>query len=92
MVEKQAKILNANGIHCRPSAAIIKVAQDYPGTILVKSATGDADLRSVIGLICLGLSAGTEVTVQVSGPEEDAFADKLVSLFAHHFDFPPRED
>jgi phosphocarrier protein len=91
MVEKTATIKNANGIHCRPSAVIIKEAQDYGGEIRVTAASGEADLRSVISLLCLGLSEGTCITIRVSGPNEETFCARLVELFETPFDFPPRE-
>jgi len=92
MVEKTAIIKNANGIHCRPSAVIIKEAQDYAGDITVTAASGEADLRSVISLLCLGLGEGATVTIQVDGPNEEAFCSRLVELFETQFDFPPRDD
>lgn len=92
MVEKTATIRNANGIHCRPSAVIVKEAQEYPGTICVETASGTADLRSVISLLCLGLSVDTVITIKVSGPDEEAFSSRLVTLFETHFDFEPRKD
>lgn len=92
MVEKTATIKNANGIHCRPSAVIIKEAQDYAGDITVLAESGEADLRSVISLLCLGLSEGAAIKIQVSGPDEEAVCTHLVELFETHFDFPPRDD
>ncbi len=48
------------------------------------------DLRSVIGLIGLGLTQGLEVTIHVDGPDETAMADSLYELFERRFDFPPK--
>jgi phosphocarrier protein HPr len=91
MVEKTATIQNANGIHCRPSAVIIKEAQDYAGEITIIAESGETDLRSVISLLCLGRSEGTTITIRVSGPDEAAFCARLVVLFETLFDFPPRD-
>jgi phosphotransferase system HPr-like phosphotransfer protein len=38
----------------------------------------------------LGLEKGAEVSIQVSGPDEEAFCNKLVELFETHFDFPAK--
>jgi phosphocarrier protein len=90
MVEHQAVVRNHQGIHCRPSAVIVKAAEAYGGKILVRSANGEADCRSIMGLLCLGLEEGAEVTVSANGPEEQAMCMKLVELFETRFDFPPR--
>ena len=63
----------------------------YPGKILVTAPSGSCTLTSALELIMLGLEQGTEVTIQVSGPDEEAFGKKLVQLFETHFDFPPRQ-
>lgn len=90
MVELSATVQNANGIHCRPSAVIVKAAQEYAGVIEVLAEAGTTDLRSVIGLICLGLESGKRITIRVTGPDEAAFCKRLAELFETHFDFPAR--
>ena len=91
MTVRDAVIRNAMGIHCRPSAEIIKVAGPYPGTATVETATASADCRSIMGLLSLGLETGTPVRVRVEGPDEEAMCEKLAALFEKHFDFPPRK-
>lgn len=92
MTERKATVQNAHGIHCRPSALILQHTKDYAGTILVSSCNGDADLKSVIALIGLGLTMSTPVTIQVEGPDEERMADELVELFERRFDFPPTSE
>ncbi len=89
MFERTATVRNAAGIHCRPSAMIIKAASQYEGQIEVSTDTGDVDLRSMLALVALGLDEGSAVTIRVSGPDEEAFCGQLVELFERHFDFPP---
>lgn len=92
MVEVNATVRNAMGIHCRPSAVIIKEATAYPGRIRVLSGSRECDLRSVMHLIALGLQQGAELVIQVTGPDAEGFARKLAELFERHFDFPPRPE
>jgi phosphocarrier protein HPr len=92
MIERTATVENAHGIHCRPSAVIIKEAAGFPGDILVTAESGQCDLRSVLHLIALGLHQGAQVTIRVSGPDEEAFCNRLAELFGTRFDFPPRAE
>jgi phosphotransferase system HPr (HPr) family protein len=92
MVERTAIIRNSHGIHCRPSALIVKEVADYDGALEVVAPSGSADLRSMIGLIGLGLAPNTEITLRVSGVDEAAMCDRLVELFECHFDFPERTE
>lgn len=91
MVEAKATVLNEAGIHCRPSAILVREGMAYAGEILITAEAGTCTLTSALELIMLGLEPGTVVTIQVSGPDEEAFCGKLVELFETHFDFPPQE-
>ena len=90
MIEKTATIRNEQGIHCRPSARIITEAMRFSCQIHVFSEEGDADLRSLLSLVSLGLQAGSTVRIRVSGEDEEAACDHFVALFETHFDFPPQ--
>lgn len=90
MFEATAVIQNEAGIHCRPSAVLVKEGSAYPGEILVQADSGSCNLTSALECIMLGLEKGAEVRIQVTGPDEEGFCRKLVELFETHFDFPPR--
>lgn len=92
MKELTATVRNAHGIHCRPSALIIKEASTYAGDITVSTDSGHCDLKSVYGLLSLGLLPESTVTIQVAGPDEDAYCQKLRGLFEQCYDFPPRDE
>jgi len=91
MVEKKAIIQNQQGIHCRPSAMIVRFVNSYEGDILVRANRGETSLRSILELMSLELYPGSEVTIQVNGPDEEEFCHDLVALSETHFDFPPIE-
>ncbi len=90
MFKTKAVVQNEAGIHCRPSAILVKEGSAYAGKILVTAESGSCDLTSALECIMLGLEPGAEVTIQVTGPDEEAFGKKLAELFETHFDFPPR--
>ena len=82
-------MMNEAGIHCRPSTHIIKTTQGYPGRIrVVHAQNGECNLSSMLDLMMLGLTCGSEVDIEVEGPDE---ADKLAevkTLFEKIYDFP----
>lgn len=88
---REAVIHNAQGIHCRPTAAIVKRAREFEERIVVESANGHkANPCSAIELLSLGLDRGSHVRIRVEGPQADACADAMVALFETDFDFPPK--
>jgi len=88
MVKVEAVIRNEHGIHCRPTAVIMKAIGGYAGVINVIAPEGRTDPRSMLGLMSLCLVKGTAVTIEVEGPDEQDMADKLKVLFETRFDFP----
>ena len=90
MFEARATVQNEAGIHCRPSAILVREGCAYEGDILIQAASGSCNLTSALECIMLGLENGAEVTIQVRGPNEDEFGNKLVELFETQFDFPPQ--
>jgi phosphotransferase system HPr (HPr) family protein len=91
MFEEKAVVQNEAGIHCRPSAILVKEGMGYSGEILVSTESGTCTLTSALELIMLGIEPQSEVVIQVTGPDEEIFCKKLVKLFETHFDFPPQE-
>jgi phosphocarrier protein HPr len=89
MQTRHAIIANSQGIHCRPSALIVKEFQGYPGRIQISNGNGACDVSSVMQLLSLEMHMGNEVTIEVEGENEAATADRLVELLQTHFDFPP---
>ena len=90
MARRTLTIQNEAGIHCRPSAVIIKQVEPYAGTVRVLHDGAESDCRQILSLMALGLDCGSTAELEVEGPEAEAFADELVELFARNFDFPPR--
>lgn len=90
MFKANAVIQNEAGIHCRPSAILVKEGMAYDGEILITAESGTCTLTSALECIMLGLEKGAEISIQVTGPDEQSFGRKLVELFETLFDFPPQ--
>ncbi len=86
---RYATIANSQGIHCRPSALIVKEFIGYTGQIWISNDFGSCDVSSVMQLLSLEMNMGSKVKIEVSGENEAAIADRLVTLLQTHFDFPP---
>jgi len=90
VIEQSATVRNAAGIHCRPATTIVESVKDYEGSLCVQHAGSETDLRSVMGLMSMGLERSEHVSIRVTGEGETEVCRMLVSLFETRFDFPPR--
>ncbi len=93
MKERVFTVRNRAGIHCRPSSVILNtINKEYPDhKFRVETADGqDTELNSILTLISLGLTVGTQATLRVEGEKEEQAVQQVGDLFEHEFDFPPR--
>ena len=85
---KNIKIINKDGIHCRPSSIIMQKVQEYPDCLfIIESSKGEIDLSSILGLISLGLECGDSVSIKVEGPDEEKVCEEIAEIFSTNFGF-----
>ena len=71
-------IADRAGIHARPAGTVVKTAQKYVSDILIKKGEKEADAKK---LMPLGVKCGEEITVEVSGEDEEAACAAVESIF-----------
>lgn len=92
MFTRTATVKNAMGIHCRPSAVIVKELRDCPCDVTFTANGGECDPKSILGLLAMGLAPGDEVSIRVSGEDESRWGLLAVDLIERVYDFPPRDE
>ena len=78
-------ITNKMGIHARPAADIAKLVGKHKSDETIATATKKANGKSVLMLTTLGAKNGTEVTLTVSGEDEEEVFTQLDDMFKNHF-------
>lgn len=68
-------INDALGIHARPAGQLAKLVASFGSKITIaKEGGADVRAKSIMSLMGLGATKGTNITVKVEGPDEDAAA------------------
>lgn len=80
MVEKQVTIQNKTGLHARPAAEFVKAAGKFASNITVVKDGKEANAKSIMSVMALGASQGSQVTIRAEGPDAEQAVDKLVAL------------
>jgi phosphocarrier protein len=76
-------IVNSQGLHMRPMQAFVTLASQYQSTVFVsKEKDQRVDGKSPWGLLSLGAEQGTELTLEVCGPDQKEALDALVAFLA----------
>ena len=68
-------VTNADGLHVRPCAAIVKTLSGRQARVTIQRGTQSFDAASVIDLLSLAATQGTKLVLTATGEEaEDALA------------------
>lgn len=82
MVEKQVILRNASGLHARPAAEFVKIAQSFESDIKVIRGECTWNAKSILALLSGGISAGDEIAIRADGVDEQQAIDALIALLA----------
>lgn len=84
-VEKTLKIINEKGLHARASAKFVEVVESYDAAVTVSRDGMDVSGDSIMGLMMLAASKGSEIAIETSGNDAQAVADAIEALVADYF-------
>lgn len=83
---KQAlKIINEKGLHARASAKFVETVETFDARAVVSKGGLEVTGDSMMGLMMLAASIGTEIDVETTGPEAEKLADALKALIEDYF-------
>ncbi|MBA3659664.1 MAG: HPr family phosphocarrier protein [Gemmatimonadales bacterium] len=85
MIERQATIVNQEGLHARPAARIVRLASMFSADIKLVKEGFEVNGKSIMGVMMLAAECGSEITIRGDGPDADQAVDALVQLVADGF-------
>jgi phosphocarrier protein HPr len=85
MVELSKRINNKIGLHLRAAGEFVKVAAQFASQITVYNGERSANGKSILGLASLAAARGTQVRIEIDGPDEEAAYKALEVLFDNNF-------
>ena len=86
MVKKDFTILNKLGIHARPAAQFVKIANRYQADIFVEKDGDEIDGKSIMGLMMLAAGHGSVITVTAEGCDETIAIEAIAGLIDRKFE------
>jgi len=81
-------VQNKMGIHARPAAMIVRIANTYGGEVWVEKDGEQVNGKSIMGLMMLAAGKGSKLVVSAEGAVEDGerMLAELVALFERRFE------
>jgi phosphoenolpyruvate-protein phosphotransferase len=76
------------GLHARAAANLVRVASQFQSSLTLQRLDGhaEADAKSILSILSLAASRGTELRVVAQGVDEQDALDALAGLFSRDFD------
>lgn len=86
MAEAILNIINKKGLHARAAAKFVRVVDEFTAEIEVEKDGQSVSGYSIMGLLSLGASKGTQIAVRADGDDADDAITALADLCARRFD------
>lgn len=78
-------IVNEKGLHARASAKFVEVVEAHDASALVEKDGMSVSGDSIMGLLMLAASKGTQIAVSTDGPQAESLAQALRALVDSRF-------
>ena len=85
MVSKEIVVRNQVGLHARPATFFIQKANEFKSTVWIEKDERKVNAKSLLGVLSLGITKGTTVTITADGADEKETVDKLANLVQSNF-------
>ena len=87
MIERRVRVTNRLGLHARAAALLVRTANTFQSALRLErvDATAAADAKSILSVLMLAASLGTELRLTADGVDEMEAITALCGLFANGF-------
>ncbi len=85
MIEKQVQIINKLGLHARAAAKFVTLASTFSSDIYLHKGPQKVNGKSIMGVMMLAASKGTELLLSASGADEQQASEQLDILIQNRF-------
>lgn len=82
MKEKSVILKSQNGLHARPASDLVKLANDFQAEISIEFNQNKVNAKSILGLLTLAATYGSELIIVCDGHDEEAALDSIVNFFS----------
>ena len=85
MVTQEVTINNEVGLHARPATFFIQKANEFKSGIWVEKDERRVNAKSLLGVLSLGITKGTTITLLADGSDEQEAVAALSELVSGNF-------
>ncbi len=80
LLEREVVIGCPEGLHARPAASVVRIANGYSGNITLYWRDKSIEAKSILGILSSGIGCGELVRIAVDGEDAAGVMDDLERL------------
>jgi phosphocarrier protein len=80
VAEKRVQIVNVLGLHARAAARFVRAATRFRSKVMITKDGTTTDGKSILGILFLAATTGTEIVITASGEDENEAVHALATL------------
>lgn len=77
MNKRTFEVIAINGIHARPATKLVNLAMEFESKVSLETAGNVVNLKSIMGLMSLGIYKGETIHLFAEGPDELEAVNKI---------------
>ena len=85
MISRSLTIVNRLGLHARAATRLVNCASEFNARIIIRKGTRSINGKSIMGVLTLAASPGTELVIEASGDDEEQAIEAIARLILNRF-------
>ena len=85
MINEKVTIINKLGLHARAASKLVNCASQFESEVYISKQGNRVNAKSIMGVMMLAASKGTELELEVDGSDEQRCRDALLELINDRF-------
>ena len=85
MIEREATIVNQEGLHASPAAKIVRLASSFDSEIELFKDGLAVNGKSIMGVMMLAAECGSSITIRADGPDAEQAVEAISRLVSGGF-------
>ncbi|MFA5100182.1 MAG: HPr family phosphocarrier protein [Candidatus Omnitrophota bacterium] len=82
VVSKSVIVKNKQGLHARPAALFVQVANKFDARVTVTYNDEKVNGKSIMGILMLGAEQGTEISIEADGKDAETALVELEKIIS----------
>jgi len=76
-IEKEIIVLNPQGLHARPAALLVQIANKFDATLTITKDGETVNGKSIMGILMLGAQQHSRIRIAVDGNDADMLLQEV---------------